>query len=408
MSPGTTVIVGAGLGGVQTAAGLRQGGYDGEILLFGDEPEMPYHRPPLSKSPQFPGTSPDLLRPESFFQDQQIDLVRGSKVVSIDSASRTVTLSGGDKLAFDHLVLATGARPRTILQVPLELGGVFAVRTVAQARSLWAFPLEGASVVVVGAGFVGLEYAAAAQMRGAKVVVVESSSRVLGRAVSEATSAVVEDFHRSIGVDILFGDGVVGVRSSEGNVQAIRLASGRDLEADHVLVAVGATPCEELAAEAGLEVADGIVVDNYMQTAVNGIYAVGDCARWADVSGQSRRLESVQNASDQGAHVAKAILGKPEAFEPVPWFWSNQAQLRLQIAGLSDPSDAAVEIPNEAERELTVLRHRDATLTSVETLNRPGDHLAARRLIGKPVDVRALEAGTVSLRDLARNTKPQR
>lgn len=408
MNQGSTVIVGAGLGGVQTAAGLRQGGYEGKIVLLGDELELPYHRPPLSKSPQSSGVPPDLLRPESFFQDQQIDLIRGRKVVSIDTANRTVALIDGEQLAFDHLVLATGARPRTIRQVSSDLGGVFAIRTVAQARALWSSPVEGASIVVVGAGFVGLEYAAAARMRGANVVVVESSSRVLGRAVSEATSERVERFHRSIGVEIFFGDGVDSVRSSGGQVQSLQLASGRRLLAGHVLVAVGAAPCEELAAEAGLDVADGIIVDNNMQTAVAGIYAVGDCARWLDVSGQSRRLESVQNASDQGACVAKAILGKPEPFEPVPWFWSNQAVLRLQIAGLSDPRDEVITIPNDAAGELTVIRHNDARLASVETLNRPGDHLAARRLIGKPVDITALEAGNVTLRDLARNARPQR
>ncbi|HWL45204.1 MAG TPA: FAD-dependent oxidoreductase [Ilumatobacter sp.] len=405
MTASRAVIVGAGLGGVQTAHWLRAGGYDGEIVLIGDEPDLPYHRPPLSKHAHEPDEPLDVLRSEAYYRDHAIDLRRGVTVESLDVGRRSVTLAGGEAIGWDYLVLATGAAPRRLAAVPSELDGVHVLRTAGDARALWARPLAGASIAVVGAGFVGLEFAAAATVAGARVTVVELADRVLARVVSPTTSESVDRFHRQLGVDVRLSEQVVGIDESAGAVTAVTLGSGARIGVDGVLVAVGAVPRVDLAVAAGLAIDDGIAVDSRLRASAPGVYAIGDCASWRDEHGVRRRLESIQNAGDQAAHVAATILGADRPFSTTPWFWSDQGGLRLQIAGVPAPGDAVVQVGESTTTELTVLHHDHGRLTCVETLGRPGDHLAGRRLVGKHVDVGAVAGGRATLRELAKSAQ---
>lgn len=395
MSPQTIVIVGAGQAGYQVAASLRQEGFDGAITLVGDEPGVPYQRPPLSKAYLLGkvGVAALRFRPSEYFEEHRIRRIQGS-VAAIDRDQREVLLASGEKLAYEHLVLATGARNRVPVVPGIALDGVFGLRSLADADGLSQRLGSAKRAVVIGAGFIGLEFAAVAAARGISVDVLELGTRPMARAVSTVTSRVFDQAHASWGVRIHYGQSLAAIHGAEGHVTGVQLASGEALLADLVVYGIGVLPNAELASEAGLAVHNGIAVDAQLLTSDPAVSAIGDVVSfpspWAQ---QPIRLESVQNAVDQAKAVAARLMGKPIAsYTALPWFWTDQGELKLQIAGLSDGHDETVVLGSEAQRQISVLCFRAGRLVAVESCNRPADHMAARKLIARHTPLSAVEA----------------
>lgn len=392
--PASVVVVGAGQGGYQTAASLRERGYPGRITLIGAEDALPYERPPLSKA-YLKGEADETqlwLRPVTYYARQSIDLVEGT-VTEIDPAARTVLLADGSVYDYGHLVLATGAQPRTLGVPGAELRGVHTLRTTQDAAALRVSLGTARHAVVVGAGFIGLEFAAVARQSGCEVTVVEALDRPLARAVSARTAEHFTRLHRREGNQLLFGQGIAALRGdSGGDVAGVELADGRRLPADLVLVGVGVNPRTQLAAAAGLQVGGGITVDSRLLTGDPHISAIGDCAEFPQVrSGSRLRLESVQNAVGHARLVAERLTGTPRAYDELPWFWSDQFSTTLQIAGLDEGHDTEVLLGDEPDA-FSVLLFREEELRAVESVNRPTDHVAARQLLGKGVELRPGDA----------------
>ena len=387
MSGPGIVVVGAGQAGFQVAASLREAGQTGPLTLIGEEAALPYQRPPLSKAYLAGKTDARglLLRQQSFFAEHGIDARLGAQVARIDRAERRVRLADGQTLDYAHLVLATGTRNRPLPVPGAGLAGVHQLRSLAEADALKA-AVEGARrIVVVGAGFIGLEFAAVCAGRGLSVTVIEAAGRAMARAVSPETSEAFRAFHAAAGVTFLFEAGVAAIEGEGGRVAAIRTAAGDRLPADLVLVGIGVLPNQEIAGDAGLPVQDGIAVDAFLATPDPAISAIGDCARFptrfaAGLPGGDRvRIESVQNAVDQGRCLAARLTGQPRAYDAVPWFWSDQGPRKLQIAGLAAPGDASVL--RRMGAGFSVFRFREGRLSAVESVDRPADHMAARRLL---------------------------
>jgi len=382
----TIVIVGAGQAGAQVAQSLRQGGHEGPIRLIGDEPYAPYQRPPLSKKFLLGEIGPEglWLRPPAFYTTQKIDLIPDTKVVSIDRAAKRIAFGNGDTLGYDKLVLTTGTKARAI---PLEgagLDGVMTLRTIADVDAIRA-RLEGkTNLVIVGAGYIGLEVAAVAKSLGKTVTVVEALERPMKRVVSPVVSDYFTRLHRAKGVDLRLETGVEAF-VGEGSVSGVRIAGGDVLPADLVLVAVGAEPNDGLAAEAGLEVDNGIIVDGCGQTSDEAVYAAGDCTRFfSNRYGRSVRMESVQNAIDQAKSVAQTLLGEEDVdYDPLPWFWSDQYDIKLQIAGLSDGYDDTKVVGSQDGNKFYVAYLKGGQLIAVDSINSPRSHMMARRTIGE-------------------------
>jgi 3-phenylpropionate/trans-cinnamate dioxygenase ferredoxin reductase subunit len=390
----SVVIAGAGQAGFQTAASLRQEGFAGRIVTVGDEPGLPYQRPPLSKAYLMGKTSAEALafRPEKFFPDNSIELIAQTRVTAIDRTNRRVALSSGGAVEYDHLVLALGAHNRALPIPGADLGGVFGLRTLADADAIGAMLADAHEVVVAGAGFIGLEFAAVASALGKSVHVLELADRTMARAVSPEMSRVFAEAHASWGVHIEFGQGLARIRGERGHVCGVETTGGRKRPADSVVFGIGVLPNVVIAAEAGLDIDNGIKVDAELLTSDTAISAIGDCAcfpsRFAD---GHIRLESVQNAADQGRAVAARLMGKAAPYAAVPWFWSDQRDLKLQIAGLSMGTDRTVVTGDAAERRMSVLCFRHDKLIAVESVNRGSDHVAARKLFarGTPALTRA-------------------
>ncbi|MDR3453033.1 MAG: FAD-dependent oxidoreductase [Rhodoferax sp.] len=379
------VIVGAGHAGFHCAAALRQQSYEDGIVLIAGEDSLPYQRPPLSKAYLLQKTSAaDLLfRPERFFGDQRIDVVFAN-AASIDRRLQQVVLLNGDCVEYSHLVLATGAKARRLAIPGADLAGVLALQTLGDADTLLPMLRSCENVLVVGAGFIGLEFATAARGLGLKVRVVDVADRPMSRALSNECGGFFANAHRQLGTEFLFNTGLERLEGLDGKVVAAVTSQGRRLPADLVLVGIGATPQTQLALQAGLAVENGISVDSHLLTADPNISAIGDVACFPEAgSGRAIRLESVQNATDQGRAVAARIMGKEAAYATVPWFWSDQGDIKLQIAGLRRGDEEHVVIGDPASRSFSVLCIRDDTLAAVESVNRPADHMLARRLIAK-------------------------
>jgi 3-phenylpropionate/trans-cinnamate dioxygenase ferredoxin reductase subunit len=385
---------------VQAAFSLRDEGFEGDITLVGEEPGAPYQRPPLSKA-YLLGKLDDegvLLKAERLYEEGRILRLGGVSVTAIDRAGKTATLSDGALLAYDQLVLSTGARQRA-LGVPGEaLDGVLTLRSIADARALKARLDSVRRVVVVGAGFIGLEFAAVARARGIEVVVIEVAPRPLGRALSTEMSRFFEERHVSWGVDFLFGAAVEAIEG-DGAARAVRLDNGMRTEADLVLAGVGVVPNVELAEAAGLATDNGVVVDDQMRTQDPAIFAIGDCARHPNRFSAlgPLRVESVQNATDQARTAAAVIAGKAAAYHAVPWFWSDQGDLKLQIAGLGAGHDTAVVRGDPAKGAYSVFCFKGDRLLAVESVNRGPDHIMARRLIAAGAALTPAEAADESL-----------
>jgi len=389
MAAATVAIVGTGQAGFQAAASLRQDGFAGRIVLIGDEPVSPYQRPPLSKSYLAGDSGLDelWLRPGSFYAKQEIELLAGEAVTAIDRAGRRLQLASGVELRWDHLVLATGARYRPLAVPGAELDGVLPLRTLADADVLRERLAEAGEIVVVGAGFIGLEFASVAIARGAGVHIIEVTHHPMGRVVSAPISRFFTDAHRRWGAQISLGTGVSRILGTGGRVAGVETTDGRRLPADLVLICIGVIPNAELAGEAGLAVDNGIVVDPHLVTDDPAILAIGDCANFPTPFAVGRvRLESVQNAVDQGRSVAAHIAGHRAPYDKVPWFWSDQGDLKLQIAGITTGHDASVLRGNPESGHFSVFCFRAGRLIGVESVNQTADHVVARRLLaGDPV-----------------------
>ncbi len=397
---GTIVMVGAGQAGFQVAASLRDEGYGGRICLLGDEPGLPYQRPPLSKA-YLAGKADRTglhLRPETFFAQRGIEMLSGRRALRIDRQQRHLHLADGEVLAYDHLVIATGARNR-LLPVPgTELEGVLQLRTHADADALRIKMTGLKRAVVVGAGFIGLEFAAAAAAAGAEVTVVEATSRPMSRALTDPMSEFFRGAHERAGVRFVFGTVVTEVHGKSGHVTEVETADGRTFPADLVLVGIGVIPNAELAVECGLAVDNGIVVDETLCTADPAISAVGDCAAYPLASGGGARvrLESVQNAIDHGRCVASRLMGKPRPYHIVPWFWSDQGPYKLQIAGFSMPSDCVALRGDPKSGGFSSFCFAQGRLVGVESVNKPADHMVARRLLANATALSPEQARDVS------------
>jgi len=384
IGPAGVLIVGAGQAGYQLAVSLREGGYDGPVRLVGDEPGLPYQRPPLSKGYlQGDGVS-DLLafRPQAYFDKHAIEVRGNTRVAAIDRTGHRVVTEASETLDYAHLVLATGTRNRPLLVPGHDLAGVHALRTHAEAEALRVGIQAAAEMVVVGAGFLGLEAAAVAAARGTRVDVVETTQLPMGRAVSAVVSQAFTRHHQRQGIRMHLGVGVARLHGAQGQVTGVELSNGTTLPTSLALVCIGVIPNTELAAEAGLPVANGIVVDEFLATEDPAISAIGDCAAYPNrYANGAVRLESVQNAVDHARCLAARLLGKPAPYHAVPWFWSDQGEWKLQIAGFTAGCDTFVPRGDVDGRDFIVYAFRDGRLAGVETVNRPADHVAARRLL---------------------------
>lgn len=397
------VVIGAGHAGIEAAASLRTGGYAGPVTVIGAEGHLPYQRPPLSKEMLDERADPTgiSLRPQAFFRDQRISLCPGP-AVEIDRARQQVQVENGSWVAYDHLVLATGAVPRRFALPGLTLRGVTELRTVEDALTLRASMAGATHMVVLGGGFIGMEVASAARKRGIEVTVLELADRLLSRVVSQPVSEAVAAHHRAAGVRLCLEERATEVVGHDGHVTGVRSESGLLIPADLLVVGVGATADDSLAGRAGLETDNGVVVDRCLTTSDPRIFAVGDCAAVRDrVTGQLRRLESIQNATDQGRYAAARILGWKRSYRAVPWFWSNQGSLRLQLVDLGGGHDRLVV--RGSATQFSVFHLCDGLLTAVESVNDPGTHMATRRLLDRATPTEAeLSGHDFDVRVLAR------
>lgn len=381
------VIVGAGQAGAQAAYSLRQGGFAGDIDIVGEEGEAPYQRPPLSKAFLLGTMSAErlLLRPRDWYDANRVQLHLRRSATAIDRGLRRVHLDDGGTLDFDRLILATGSRPRPLPVAGSGLAGVHDLRGIADVDRLRAALRPSARVVIIGAGYIGLEVAAVLRSLGLAVTVVEQAERVLARVTSPTISAFYAGEHRARGVAIATGAKVAEIAGADGAVAGVRLADGTLIPADLVLSAIGIVPDDDLARAAGLDCDHGIVVDHDARTSDAGIFAAGDCAHRPLVHyGRHGRLESVHNAIEQGKLAAAAILDLPRPPLECPWFWSDQYDLKLQIAGLSQGHDHCVVRGDPAARKFAVFYFKGGRLLAVDAVNSAPEYIVAKR---------ALEAG---------------
>lgn len=401
------VIAGAGQAGCQLAVSLRERKFDGEITLVGEECCLPYQKPPMSKGFLLGKIEEsDLaLKPESYFAQKGISFLCGSRVTEIDCASRRAVIDDQSSLDFDHLVIAAGAENR-LLPVPgADLDGVLMLRSLRDAAILKQRLSQAKRLVIVGAGFIGMEAAAVARQFGLDVTVIERVDRVLARAVSRPTSDYILMRHLEGGVTFRFNTGVDAFAGDHGRLAAVHLSDGEVIPTDLALVAIGVVPTIGLAEQAGLLVGDGILVDGMLTTADPSVHAIGDCVNFPHplLDGRRVRIESVQNAVDQARCLAMTLTGTPTPYTNVPWFWSDQWDIRLQMAGIAGEHDEAIIRGDPSDGRFSALRTRDGRLTAVESINHVSDHMAARRLIASrprldPAGIRDL---SVPLKDIA-------
>jgi 3-phenylpropionate/trans-cinnamate dioxygenase ferredoxin reductase subunit len=381
------IIIGAGQAGAQAVATLRAEGFAGSIGMLGDEPFAPYQRPPLSKAYLSGVLERErlFLKPDAFYAEAKCELILGVGAKSIDRARKSVSLSDKRTLAYDKLLIATGSRVRRIPVPGADLKGVHYLRGIADVDALRPAFTQGTRLAVVGGGYIGLEVAAVAVKRGLDVTVFESLDRVMARAVSPEVSAFFHDVHRTAGVRFLMNTTVEAFEGTD-KLAAVR-AGGVTHAADIALVGIGIVPNEELARDAGLACTDGIVVNHFAETADPAIFAAGDCTRHIGREGDPIRLESVQNAIDQAKHAALAMVGKHTPYGEVPWFWSDQYDLKLQIVGLAKHGDQIVVRGAPASRKFAAFHLREGRVAAVEAVNAAPEYIVGRKLIADRVHV---------------------
>jgi 3-phenylpropionate/trans-cinnamate dioxygenase ferredoxin reductase component len=377
------VIVGGGQAAAQAVQSLRQQSFAGAITLLSDEPYPPYQRPPLSKK-YFAGELARerlMLRPAAFYAEKGVALELGARVEELEPAARRVRLRDGRTLAYDRLLLATGSRARALPVPGVDLAGVHYFRTITDVDSILASLAPAARVLLVGAGYIGLEVAASARQRGFDVTVLEAAERVMSRTVSAEISAFYDACHRAAGVTIHCGAGVKAFVGAD-RVTAVETSDGRNFACDVAIVGIGIEPNVELAARAGLECSNGIIVDELARTADPNIVAAGDCTNHPLPLLERRvRLESVPNAIHQAKVAAATLLGSPSPYSEVPWFWSDQYDLKLQIAGLSTGYDEVVLRGDPATRSFAAFYLRAGQLLAVDAINSPKEFIAGKKLV---------------------------
>jgi len=379
------VIVGTGHAGAQAAIALRQQGFDGSILMIGRDSEPPYERPPLSKE-YLAGDKPFerlLIRPAEFWADRDVTLMLNTSVAKVDPAAKTLAVTGGESIGYGTLIWAAGGDPRRLDCPGAQLPGVFTVRDKADADGLARMLEESARrAVVAGGGYIGLEAAAVLRKLGCEVVLVEREARLLSRVAGEDLSHFYEDEHRAHGVDLRLNAQIEAIEGDD-RVRGVRLASGETIPCEIVVAGIGIVPAIGPLIMAGAAGANGVDVDEYCRTSLPDIYAVGDCAAHANswANGAVIRLESVQNANDMASTVARAICGDAEPYAALPWFWSNQYDLRLQTVGLSLGHDATVLRGDPAERSFSVIYLRGGAVIALDCVNRTKDFAQGRKLV---------------------------
>jgi len=384
------IIIGAGQAGGEVAQRLRQGGFAGDITLIGEETAAPYQRPPLSKAYLKGDLSMDrlMLRPASVYSEENIALLAGVKAVWIDRKGKRVRLEGGRELPYDALILATGARPRKLPLAGADLAGVHLFRTAADVDAIRPKFLSGAKLIVVGAGYIGLEVAAVARQRGLEVTVIETAVRPLARVTSPEVAGFFLDEHTRQGVRFMLGGAPAVIKGKE-QVTGVGLADGGELPADLVIAGIGVNPEVTLAQQCSLAVDNGVITDAQCRTDDPAIFAIGDCANRPMVHFANRRgrLESVHNAIEGAKIVAAAILGQNSPALEAPWFWSDQYDLKLQIAGLFQGYDHIAFRGVPESRSFAAFYYKDKNLIAVDAVNRPGEYLGAKMLIQKGLSV---------------------
>lgn len=385
------IVVGAGQAGSSVVARLRAKGFDGDVTLIGEEPVPPYQRPPLSKAYLLGDTTQArlLLRPESYYSDTNIALRLSAEISAIDTKAKTVSL-GDEVLDYDDLVLTTGSTPRRLpAAIGGDLDGVCVVRTLADVDAMAPRFTEGARVLIVGGGYIGLEAAAVASKLGLEVTLVEMSDRILQRVASPETSNYFRDLHSAHGVKILEGTGLNKLMG-DSKVSQAELSDGTVLDVDFVIVGVGIVPTSGLAEAAGIEIENGIKTDSHGRTSAPNVWAAGDCASFP-LNGQQMRLESVGNAIDQAEAVADNIMGADKDYVPKPWFWSDQYDCKLQIAGLNTGYDQIVTRKGEGS-SVSFWYYREGKLLALDAMNDPRAYMVGKRLIeaGKSPDPQAI------------------
>jgi 3-phenylpropionate/trans-cinnamate dioxygenase ferredoxin reductase subunit len=402
-----TVIIGTGQAGFEVGASLRAEGYQEPVTLIGEERHLPYQRPPLSKSFVLTRQGMDELelRPAAFYRDHGLELIVGERVVAIDRSARQVRTASGGVVAYESLVLAVGSRNRLLQVDGARLDGVLNLRTLDEAITIKERIEATENIVVLGGGFIGLELAAVARSLGKSVTVLEAQPRLMPRVVAPVISEFYRGLHGGHGVEIVCSASVTKIEGAGGKVQAVQLSDGASYSASLVLVGIGVVPNVELARAAGLAVGNGVVVNECLQTTDPDIYAVGDCAEHPNpFAGERVRLESIQNACDQGRSVAAAIVGRRHRYEALPWFWTDQFDVRLQMAGLSQGHDRVVTRGDPRIRKFSVFYFKNSRLVAVDSINRPVDHIIARKLLSARVPVTPEQAGDegVDLKTLGR------
>lgn len=401
---GRLVIVGAGQAGFALAAKLRALKDDRPITILGSEPVLPYQRPPLSKKYLLGEMSFDrlLFRPEAWYGENDVDIRLSTPVEAIDRPNHLVRLFDGSEIAYETLVIATGATPR---KLPAAIGGaldgVFTVRDKTDADRLATEMKPGHRLLIVGGGYIGLEAAAVARKLGLEVTLIEMADRILARVAARETADAIRKIHEGEGVAILEGTGLTRLIGDEGRVKAAELSNGRVIDADMVIVGIGVTPNDQLAADAGLEVQNGIVVDGFGRTTDPQIYAAGDCVV-QDWKGQSVRLESVQNAVDQAEAIAAVLAGGSIPYDPKPWFWSDQYDVKLQIAGFNLGYDQTVVRPGAREGSLSIWYFLGKDFIAVDAINDAKAYVTGKKLLelGKPVDPALISDPELDLKSL--------
>ncbi len=378
------VIVGAGQAAATAAATLRQCKFEGSVVIVGDESVIPYQRPPLSKG-YLKGDVPVerlWLKPESWYVDQSVELIVGDAAVEIAPGVQEIELASGTRIGYQQLIIATGAEPMTLPLPGAELSNVHVLRSVADVNRMQPAARTGATVTVVGAGYIGLEAAAALRTMGLEVRVLERATRILQRVTSSILSDYFRRLHHSHGVDIRESVRVTGFAGSDGGVSHVQVEDSGDLTTDFVLIGVGVRPRQALAEAAGIACANGIIVDRECRTSDPCVYAIGDCAeREITPYGYRGRLESVHNAIEQGKRAALSIAGRPAPAPECPWFWSDQYDTKLQIAGLSTGHDGVVIRGSTENRSFAVFYLRDEQLVAVDAVNSPREFATSKALI---------------------------
>ena len=399
------LIVGAGHGGAQAAIALRQGKFEGTVAVIGDEPELPYERPPLSKEYLAGDKSFDriLIRQPAFWEERQVTMLPNRRVVAVDSAAHRVITADGAEIAYGKLIWATGGHARRLSCQGHDLTGVHTVRTRADADRMIAELPEVTEAVVIGGGFIGLEAAAVLAKFGKKVTLLEALDRVMARVAGPDLSSFYENEHRAHGVDVRLGVAVTAIEG-EGKVTGVRLADGTIVPADLVVVGIGIIPAVEPLIAAGAEGGNGVRVDAQCRTSLPDIVAGGDCALHATrvAAGAAVRLEAVQNATDQATVAAKTILGEDVAYEATPWFWSNQYDLKLQTMGLSIGYDQAVVRGDPATRSFSVIHLKQGKVIALDCVNATKDYVQGRKLVeaGAVIDPARLADAAVPLKEM--------